>query len=321
MAKVLVAGPIHPDGMALLEARDDVDYEALDAPGEDELAARAVDADGIVLRITAFRAAAIAAARNLQVVSRHGVGYDNVDVDALTARRIPLTVVGDVNAVPVAEHTMALLLAAVRRIAVHDRAVRDGNYGIRNGPGQVELDGKTIVIVGYGRVGRRVARRCAAFDMSVIVADPYVDRAVVEADGYRHVADFRDVLDEADFVTLHMPGNADASPIVGAVELGRMKAGAHLINAARGTLIDEAALHRALMDGSLAGAALDVTRDEPPTYDLPLLQLENVTFTPHCASLTAECKVRMGVVCVQNVLDALDGRLDPAMVVNREVLD
>lgn len=320
MASVIVIdGTVHPAALALLDGRADMTARPLDK-ARDDVGAIMATADAILLRTSPLDAGLIAAAPRLKAVARHGVGYDNVDVATLTARGIPLLIVGDANAKPVAEHTLAMMLALTRRLPAGDRAVRAGNYGARNTLAMTELADKTVLVVGFGRIGSQVAQRCAAFEMRVVVADPYADRAAVEAAGYRYAADFRAVLGEADIVTLHLPGNADASAVIGSGELAAMRPGAHLVNCARGSLIDEAALVAALRDGRLAGAGLDVTRDEPPAPDHPLLGLDNVVLSPHNAALTAECFERMGVVSMQNILDALAGRPRPDHVVNREVL-
>ncbi|MFQ5959355.1 MAG: NAD(P)-dependent oxidoreductase [Alphaproteobacteria bacterium] len=320
MANVLVTGFLHQAGRSLLDARAGVACEYLDEATVAEIDARIADADAVILGTTPFGADTIARAGRLKVVSRFGVGYDNVDVAALTARGIPLAIVGDANAVTVAEHTLSLMLAAARRLVVHDRETRAGSYGVRDPLAQSDLARKTVLVVGFGRVGRRVARRCAAFEMDVVVADPFVARETVEDEGHRHVADFRDALADADFVTLHLPGNAHGEPVLGTAEFAALKPGAYLVNAARGSLVDEDALVDALKSGRVRGAALDVLRREPPAPDNPLLALDAVTLAPHAASMTAECMARMSVVSAQNVLDALDGRLDPERVVNREVL-
>ena len=320
MARVLVAGAIHEAAEALLAARPDIDYEIVPRASAADIEARIADIDGIVLRVTPFGAETIARAARLKVVSRYGVGYDTVDVAALTARRIPLAIVGEANAVPVAEHALAMMLAASRRLVAGDRAVRAGDWGARHELGTTELAGKRVLVVGFGRIGRRVAKRCAAFDMRVVVADPYAGQDEVEACGYRYLADFREALGESEFVTLHLPGNADGSALMGAAEIAAMKDGAYLVNVARGSLVDEAALAAALRHGRLAGAGLDVLAEEPPASDSPLIGLDRVVLSPHNAALTGECVRRMSQVSVRNVLDAFDGRLDPELVVNREVL-
>ncbi len=318
--RVLVAGPVHKAALDLLEARGDVGYELRETTTVADLEARIAEIDALVLRLTPLQAETIARADRLKVVARFGVGYDNVDVEALTRKGIPLAVVGEANAVTVAEHALGMMLAASRHFIPLDRAVREDRYELRHGAGQTELWDKTILIVGFGRIGRQIAKRCAAFDMRVIAADPVLERSDAETMGVAHVSDFRDALGEADYVTLHLPGRPDGQPIMTSAEFDRMKPGAYFINTARGSLVDEEALAAALTDGRLRGAGLDVTRQEPPQPDNPLLRLDNVVLTPHTAGLTDECTRRMSLVSVQNALDAIDGRLDPDLVVNKEVL-
>ncbi len=320
MFRILIAGPIHEAGRALLDARTDIEYEMLNQATAAEVDSRIADLDAVLLRLTPLTAEMIEKAGKLKVVSRYGVGYDSIDVDALTKRRIPLVTVGDTNAATVAEHTIGLMIAVSRQMVVMDRLTRAGGWGLRNESGITELQGKTVVVVGFGRIGRKVASRAAAFDMTIVIADPFVEHEVVEALGYRHVTDFHDVLEEADYVTLHLPAAPDGRPVMGAAEFSKMKRGAYFINAARGTLIDEDALTAALTEGHLHGAGLDVMRDEPPSHDNPLLSLDNVVFSPHNAALTEECAQRMSEISVRKILDTFDGRLDPEFVVNRDIL-
>lgn len=320
MNNVLIAGAIHEAGQALLDQRTDVRFEMLSDPRVSDINERIEDVHGIVLRLTPLPAETISRAKRLKIVSRHGVGYDNVDVDALSRQRIPLSIVGDVNAVPVAEHAFSLMLAIARKLVILDHAVRNGPYGIRNQCHLTELQDKAILIVGFGRIGRQMARRAAAFDMNVTIADPFANSDEVELAGYDYVKDFRDALPQADFVSLHLPGDTDNGALIRDAELEEMKPGAFLINTGRGTLICEDALARALTTGQLGGVGLDVTRDEPPDPNSPLLKLENIIFSPHCAAHTEECMARMSKISAQNVLDAIDGALDPELVVNREVL-
>ena len=324
MPKILVARATDAAALALFDARDDVTYEVIETPSVEDLEARIAVLDAIVLGLTPVQAPLIAKAKRLKVVSRFGVGYDNVDVPALTAQGIPLTTVGDANAVTVAEH--ALMLAATRELVVHDAAVRGGNYGLCGQRRRADLWRKTVLVVGFGRIGQRVARLCDALDMTVVVADPYVAPEAVAAAGFRHLKDFHDGLGEADVVTLHMPASADGTPVLGPAEFAAMKPGAFLVNTARGSLVDEDALHEALIGGRLRGAGLDVTRQEPPAPDCPLLGLENVVLTPHIGSLTEEGVRRMAMESVRNCLDGIDGCLrssyvvNPDYVANKEVL-
>ena len=320
MRKVLVVQPIHDVGLDLLRARDDVAVSVVDDPGDEALRAHLAEAEGVIVRNDRVDADMLAVARKLKVVARHGVGFDNVDVAALTRRGIPLAVVGDVNAVAVAEHTLYLMLAVARKSFALDRAVRTGRFAERDVIAATELWQKTLLVVGYGRIGRRVAALGRAFDMTVLVYDPLVAAAEIDAAGCRPAADFHAALPEADFVSLHAPLTGETANLIGGAELGAMKPTAILINAARGGLVDEAALHRALVDGAIGGAGLDTFAQEPPGPDNPLLALDNVVLSPHSASLTEECRRRMAIACAQHVLDAFDGTLDPAVVVNPETL-
>ena len=319
--KVVVAFPLHADALALLDRRSDFDYVALGRAAADEIDARLTDADGIVLGVTPFGAEVIGRAPRMRIVSRFGVGYDNVDVAALTARGIPLTITGEANSTSVAEQTFALMLAAARRTRICDAHVRAGGWRDSVTEGQIELAGRTVLVVGFGRIGRRVARRCAAFEMRVVVADPYVERGTIETEGHGYVADLRAALADVDIVSLHMPAHEDGHPEIGPAEFTAMKPGVLFINTARGTLIDEAALARALTDGRVRAAGLDVLRDEPPAADNPLFGFDNVVFSPHCSAATAESFRHMSIAAAQNLLDGFDGRLAPELVVNAEVLD
>jgi D-3-phosphoglycerate dehydrogenase len=320
MPKVLIIQPFHEDGMKLFAARPDVAYEVVDG-ALDELAEKIADADGVTIRTTPLPAEVLDRALRLKVVSRHGVGYDNIDVDALTRRGIPLAIAADANATAVAEHTLYFMLALAKQGLRYDRATREGRFAVRNSLDAVDLMGRRVLVMGFGRIGREVAKRCAAFGMAVMVYDPYVQANVIEAAGdCRSVPDFEAALPETDVLTVHMPLGADSRGLIGAAELAALPAHAFVINAARGGIIDEAALHDALTSGRIAGAGLDVFDREPPPDDHPLFALPNVILTPHSAGLSKEAAIRMAISTAKNVLAGIDGKLDPSMVVNREVL-
>lgn len=319
--KVVIVGAVHPAGMRLLEARDDIDFEVTEDGSEANLIEKLKDADGVTLRAAKMTAKVIAAAERLRVVSRHGVGYDSVDIPALNARGIPLAIAINCNAVSVAEQAFAFLMALSKRMMRFDHGTRAGEWAaLRRSFDQFDLAGRTLLVLGYGRIGRQITRRALAFDMRVLVADPYVDTAEIAASGAEPVADFRSVLGEIDAITVHTPLNAETRGIVGAPELAAMKRSAFVINCARGGIVDEPALVAALKAGTIAGAGMDVFDPEPPPPDHPLLHAENVILSPHSAGVTIEAAIRAATESVQNVLDAFDGRLDPAVVVNTEVL-
>lgn len=315
MPHILIAGKLHPAGLERLKRAEGVTHTLVDEVSLESYLPHLGEADAVVLRTQPMTAEVIAAAPRLKIVSRHGVGYDAVDVKALSERKIPLAIVGDVNSRAVAEHTLMLMLAVARRAAAHDRAVRAGEWNVRNRFETVELDGKSLLLVGFGRIGRRVAELARAFGMTVVAYDPFVKPDIMAKHGVRPAADLVKALGEADYVSLHMPGST-AGAVIFEEELAAMKPGAILINAARGGLVDEVLLDRALREGRLGGAGLDVLKAEPPAPDHPLLGNDRVLISPHSAGLTSECAARMAVASVQNVLDHFAGRLDPALVVN-----
>jgi D-3-phosphoglycerate dehydrogenase len=319
MTRVVVAGKIHRSGLEILHNRKGLEVEQHAALEERQMCHAVKEADAVLIRTNRLSKDAIEGAKHLKVVARHGVGYDNIDIAALNGRRIPLALVGDVNAVPVAEHTIYLLLACMKNGVVYDRAMREGRWLIRDTLGARDVKGKTLLIVGFGRIGREVAARAKAFGMTIAAYDPWVDRKTVARD-----IDFVSNLDagviEADAVSLHLPLTQETKNIFNSERINMMKKEAVLICTARGGLIDEVALAKALRNGRLKAAGLDVFEDEPPPKDHPLMRLDNVVLSPHSAGLTEECAERMAVISAQNCLNGLDGCLDPALVANREVL-
>ena len=318
MPHVLIAGTLHPAGIALVEAAEGVTFDYV----EDGTAAAFLPylpvAEGLVIRTQPLTAAAIAGAPRLRVVSRHGVGFDAVDVAALTARGVPLAIVGDANARAVAEHAMALILACAKDLRRMDAAVRAGDWAARDGYGGVELGGRRLLILGYGRSGRALARLAAAFGMAVEAFDPFAEPLAPEEPA-RRAQDLGAALGAADVVSVHAPKGARA--ILGAAEIAAMKPGAILVNCARGGVVDEVALAAALRSGRIAAAGLDVFGAEPPDAGDPLLAAPNVVASPHVAGVAREARERMALRAVGNVLDFFAGRLDPALVVNPEVLE
>jgi D-3-phosphoglycerate dehydrogenase len=319
MWNVLVLGKIHADGIERLKRAEN--FHLIERPDNaTDRMEQAKNADAIIVRTTRIDRTLLEHAPRLKIVARHGVGYDAVDVAALTERGIPLALVGDVNSTAVAEHTLALILALAKQVVRYDGAIRAGNYAVRDSFDSRELAGRTILIVGFGRIGRQVARLCHVFNMAVIVFDPFVAAADIEAEGCRPVMDFGEVLGEADFVSLHAPKLPDTQYLIGQSELAQLKRGGWLINVARGGMVDEQALVEAVQSGQLSGAALDVFESEPLPPDHPLAREERIVLSPHSAAFTDECGRRMAVACAENVIACGEGRLDPALVVNGEVL-
>ena len=312
--RVLVAGKVHEAGVTLLRQRPDIAVDLVEAVTTEAYRPFLPHADAILIRTQPMTAAEVARAPKLKIVSRHGVGYDAVDVAALNARRIPLAIVGDVNSRAVAEHTLMLMLAAARRTVAHHIASTTGHWNERNRFDSTELDGRTLLVLGFGRIGRRVAELAHAFGMMVSAFDPFVAAEQMAPVGVNHAPDMISALATADYVSVHLPGGQ--APLIGAAELARMKSSAIIVNAARGGIVDERALDDALRQRRLRAAALDVLAEEPPAPEHPLLNNPFIIISPHNAGLTEECAMRMSIAAAQNILDAFDGETDGNLIVN-----
>jgi D-3-phosphoglycerate dehydrogenase / 2-oxoglutarate reductase len=319
--KLLLPAMMSRAGWDVISNRDDVEaiaYEYnLPTPAFHALLR---DVHGVALGLTPFGEAELRGAPALRVVARHGVGYDSVDVAALTKHNIPLMVTGIANSPSVAEQALFFMLALAKRGASMHAMVRDARWAERLSELPVDLFGKTLLVIGFGRVGTRVTKFCLALGMTVLVYDPYVEAATMQATGCTPVSDLDTALSRADFVTIHCPKTVETQGMFDAGRLARMKRTAYLVNTARGGIIDEAALHTALTSGALAGAGLDVFDREPPSSDNPLLRLPQVILAPHMAGVTKESFDRMAVAVATNLLDLLDGRPNLEHVVNKEVL-
>ncbi len=263
-------------------------------------------ADAILARTAPFTADILAAAPKLRVIGRHGIGVDNIDVDYCTRRGVWVTFAPNSNANSVAEHTVGFLVAAAHNFALMDRETRAGNWEIRNKRKGVDLFGKTLGVVGLGRIGRSVAEKCiAAFGMKVLGNDAVLPREQYPA-GVLH-ASVDDIFSQADFITLHVPTTPETRGMVNAKLLGRMKKTAFLVNCARGEIVNEADLLEALRNQRIAGAGLDVFESEPAKADNPLFQLDNLIVSPHNAALTAESMDRMGLHAAMGIHAVLSG--------------
>ena len=321
MPKVIIHDAVDPAAHALLETRRDMEIVTLERDERARLRRELTDADAIILRYLPLDTGDLQAARKLKVVARHGVGYDNIDMAAAGELGIPVATIGDANSVTVAELALYLMLAAAKQGPVHDAAVRGGEWWqVREAAETIELFEKNILVVGFGRIGSLVAPRCRAFGMTVMVCDPYIPQSSISDAGFTPAPDFAAALGEADIVTLHTPLNDETRHMIDAPALARMKKGALLINTSRGLIVDGAALGAAIASGHIYAAGVDVFEEEPPGASNPLLAQANTILTPHMGGLTRECFYRSAIVCAQNSLDAIDGKLDPAYVVNPEVL-
>ncbi len=300
--KVLIREPIADAGVELLRERFEVDLDA-----DSDLAAIIGRYDGIVVRSgTKLTAEVLERAERLRVIGRAGVGVDNVDVAAATRRGIVVANAPESTVVSAAEHTIGLLVALARNIPQAHAALKQGRWE-RSAWGGVELAGKTLGVLGFGRIGQQVARRALGLGMRVLAYDPFVAADRVRELGADHADTAAEVMAAADFLTLHLPLTDETRGFLDRAAFSRMRAGVRLVNAARGELVDEDALAEAVRSGHVAGAALDVFSSEP--YDGPLLELDGIVVTPHLAASTEEAQDRAGLIVAEQVAAALSGEL------------
>jgi D-3-phosphoglycerate dehydrogenase len=316
MPHVVVAGPLHASGRALLDTADGVTVTYISETSEASLAAEVANADAVLLRTQPMSATTIAKGDCLKIVSRHGVGYDAVDVDALSARGIALAVCGDVNSTTVAEHAAMMILATCKRVLRADASVRKGPWEWRNRLEARDVRGRNLLLVGYGRIGRHTASMMQGFGMDVRAHDPFLLEQGWPTDAVPSVASREDGLAWADVISFSLPHTGE--PLIGAYEIGQMRDGVVLINTARGGIIDEGALADALQSGKVGAAGIDVFAEEPVPADHPFFRFDQVLLTPHIGGLTQDAAERMAVSSAENILDFFRGTLDPALVVNRE---
>ncbi len=302
--RVLVAEQLAPEGVELLAGRHDVDVKTGLSP--DELRAIIGEYDALVVRSqVSVDAGLISAGSRLVVIGRAGVGVDNVDLDAATRAGIVVVNAPTGNTIAAAEHTLALMYALARRIPAADASMRRGEW-TRSAFTGVELRGRTLGIVGLGKIGQAIADRARAMEMTILGEDPFVTAEQAANHGVELVG-IDALLERSDVVTVHVPLTRQTRGLIGERALARMKPGALLLNVARGGVVDEAALARALAEGRLAGAAIDVFEAEPPT-DSPLLSAPNTVLTPHLGASTAEAQVLVATEVAAQILDVLDGR-------------
>ena len=316
MARILVADQIAPQGVELLQARHDAVVRT--GLSEDELVEAVAEASGLVVRSqTQVTARVIETAPQLEVIGRAGVGVDNIDLAAATERGVIVVNAPLANTLSATEHAFALMLAAARNVPRGDASLRAGRWERSKLQG-VELAGRTLGVVGLGRIGSEVARRARAFEMRVVAFDPFVTQERAASLGVELCA-LEELLAQADFVTLHTVLHEGTRGLLGAEQLALMKPSAYVINTARGALIDEQALYEAVTEGRLAGAAIDVFGEEPAIGNV-LATSDRIVVTPHLAASTAEAQDRATVDTVEQVLDVLDGR--PArFTVNAPLVD
>jgi D-3-phosphoglycerate dehydrogenase / 2-oxoglutarate reductase len=322
--KIFVTQTLSRGARALLTQRDDIELvefpNLISAKDFEAMLKQHAPVHGVALGATRFGEPELDASGDMKVVTRIGVGYDAVDVPALSRRKVPLMVAGAANSPSVAEAALFMMLTLAKRAQELHACVRDNKWADRLGILPFDLFGKTVLIVGFGRIGTRTAKRCLAMEMNVLVYDPYKAAADVKAAACEPVTDLDAALPRADFVSIHCPKTPETNGMFNAARLAKMKRTAYLINTARGGLVDEKALYDALKSGGLAGAGLDVFEQEPPPAGHSLFELPNVITAPHVAGVTVEAVDRMSEQTARNILSVLDGDPIRQNVINQDVL-
>ena len=321
MMKIAVLGEIHQDGWRVFENNKLESFELINFE-ESNLKSELREVDAILLRTAKLSNDVISYCKKLKIVSRHGVGYDNVNIDYLSENNIALGITSTSNAVSVAEHVLTSFLYLSKNIHLSDKLTREGRFNDKSSlPNFFELYQKNIVIFGFGRIGRAVAKRCLGFEANVYVYDPFVSKNVVEENNCK-VIDKTSGLKIADYISIHLPLNNNTKNFINEQELSIMKETAIVVNTARGGIINETSLINALQNKIILGAGLDVFEKEPPDENHPLFNLDNVILSPHNAALTIECRKRMAIESAENIAFFLlnNKKLNLNNIVNREKL-
>ena len=314
--KVLVVQGLHEQGLEMLKQRSDIEFNVLLSDDENEILEAAKDVNGITVRTAQITEKIINSSKNLQVISRHGVGYDSINLKSLNNKKIPLTIAAHSNMISVSEQAMFFLLALNKNVFYYDDFTRKGDWTNRWDVKAWDLAGKNIMVIGFGRIGSNFVKRALAFDMNVYVYDPYIDHEKIKKSGAIAIENLNDNLSKMDAITLHCPKNEETTNLFTKKEFQTMKKNAFIINCARGGILNEDDLYEALLNEKIAGAGLDVFDVEPTPSSNPLFKLKNVILSPHIAGVTVESTVRMATETVQNVLDVFDNKVNKSVVVN-----
>ena len=316
MKNILIIQPIDKSGIEILENHPDYNFEIIDGTNLEEIKKKIIECDGISIRTAKLPAEVIRGAKNLKIISRHGVGYDNIDLEAAKEKNITISITATANAVAVAEHVMFMLLNISKRKDMYDKTVKSGRFNDRNKlPKTIELWNKNILIMGFGRIGKSLIKRCIGFEMNVYVYDPFVSKEEIESLGGKKIEDLKEGVKKMDALTLHMPLNEKTKNIINYDVLKNMKKNCIIINASRGGIINENDLNKSLNENKIFGAGLDVFDTEPPDNDNPLLKNDKTFLSPHTAAFTEECMVRMGKETIQNIIDFFDKKLEKSKIV------
>ncbi len=299
--KVAIVGSVHPKGLNFLKEHEFEVFEVNNFEPEN-LKKKLELVDGVLLRTSRLDKDILSHCKSLKIISRHGVGYDNVDLDYMNKKKIALSITSTSNAISVAEHVMSFFLYLTKNLSSSDDFVRKGNFEKKlDLPDFFELYEKKVLIVGFGRIGREVAKRCKGFDMNVYVYDPFLDSDFIKKYNCMKI-EKNEGLSLADFVTVHLPLNKSTKDFISSKELKSMKKNSILVNTSRGGIVNENDLYQALSSKIIRSAGIDVFENEPPNINHPFFNLDNILLTPHNAALTFECRERMSLEASQNIV-------------------
>jgi len=318
MPKIAIVDKMHQDGINLLKNNPKFECEIIEDLSKENLISKLPAFDGITLRRGKIDSEILQKCKKLKVISRHGVGYDNIDTNFLKKNNITLLVTGTTASTSPAEHIMFMILNISKGKDFYDKAVREGKFKeIMNMPNNdtFELSNKKILIVGFGRIGRKLIKKCLGFEMQVYVCDPFVDKNIIESFGGKKIDNLVDGLKEADILSLCVPLNKETNNMINLEKMKIMKKTSIIINISRGGVVNEKDLNEALKSGTIYGAGLDVFEKEPPSNDNPLLANKKVLLSPHAATFTKECTSDMAVQTAQNIIDFFENKLNKIMVV------
>ena len=323
MQKIALMGKILNDGLKILEDSK-LNIIEITNYSYENLRKELNDVDAIALRIAELSREILQECKSLKIVSRHGVGYDNVDLNYLNKEKIALAITGSANAVTVAEHVMAMFLNLSKLIKTSDQYVRSGQFNLKDSMqnDMLELYKKNIFIIGFGRIGNTLAKRCIGFESNVFVYDPYIESNIIKAHHCIPVS-FDEGIKIADFISLHLPINEKTKYLITKKELSQMKKTCILVNTARGGIVKEDDLAWALQNQVIHSAGLDVFEQEPPKDNNLLFTLDNLILSPHSAALTLECRKRMAVETCNNIVNYLNRSSDLILsnFVNKDILN
>ena len=316
MPKIGILEKIDEAGIKLLDNHPNFQYEIIEDVSKKNLIKELPKFDGLTLRVVKLNSEILSNCKKLKVISRHGVGYDNVDLDYLKKNKITLLITATANAVAVAEHVMYMILSLSKGITSYDTAVRSGNFKENISKIETyELYKKEILIAGFGRIGKNLIKRCLGFEMKVNVYDPFIDKEIIKSFGGEKIDNINTAVKTSDFISIHMPLNSKTKNLIDLKMLKNMKKNTIIINTARGGVINENDLDFALKEKIIFAAGLDVFEKEPPDTNNPLLKNNRVLLSPHSATFTKECKYRMGIETVQNIIDFFENKINKSMLV------